>query len=178
MGGIRREARSLDEPSPIPDAGLPGRGHRVAERACRWRRRRGGRQRWSQHEQCRPRLQQAVSAIKAQNFEQAIPLLVRYVARAPDDANGENWLAYAYRKSGLMEPAFEHYAKALKIDPNHLGAHEYVGEAYLMVGNLAKAEEHLKILDKLCFLPCEEYTDLKTAVAAYRANQGLSMAKP
>jgi tetratricopeptide (TPR) repeat protein len=125
-----------------------------------------------------PDFNDAVSAIKAQNFEQAIPLLVRYVARAPDDANGENWLAYAYRKSGLMEPAFEHYAKALKIDPNHLGAHEYVGEAYLMVGNLAKAEEHLKILDKLCFLPCEEYTDLKTAVAAYRANQGLSMAKP
>jgi tetratricopeptide (TPR) repeat protein len=125
-----------------------------------------------------PDYNNAVSAIKAKNFEQAIPLLLRYVARSPDDANGENWLAYAYRKSGQLDPAFEHYAKALKIDPNHLGAHEYVGEAYLMAGNLAKAEEHLKILDKLCLLPCEEYSDLKTAVAAYRANQGLSAAKP
>ena len=125
-----------------------------------------------------PDYNNAVSAIQDKRFEQAIPLLQRYVARTPDDANGENWLAYAYRKSGQLDPAFEHYAKALKIDPKHRGAHEYVGEAYLMVGNLAKAEEHLKILDKLCFLPCEEYSDLKTAVAAYRANQGLSMAKP
>lgn len=125
-----------------------------------------------------PDYNKAVDAIKAKNFEQAIPLLQGYVARTPDDANGENWLAYAYRKSGQLDAAFEHYGKALKIDPNHRGAHEYVGEAYLMVGNLAKAEEHLKILDRLCLFPCEEYTDLKTAVAAYRANQGLTAAKP
>ena len=37
-----------------------------------------------------------------------------------------------------------------------------------MVGNLAKAEEHLKILDGLCWMPCEQYTMLKKAVAAYK----------
>jgi hypothetical protein len=37
-----------------------------------------------------------------------------------------------------------------------------------MTGNLAKAEEHLAVLDKLCFLPCEEYRDLKAAIAAYK----------
>jgi tetratricopeptide (TPR) repeat protein len=116
----------------------------------------------------------AVGAIKAQNYAKAITLLQGYVARTPDDANGENWLAYAYRKSGQLDAAFEHYDKALKIDPRHLGAHEYVGEAYLMAGNLAKAEEHLKILDKLCLLPCEQYTDLKEAVAAYKVNKGIA----
>ena len=30
--------------------------------------------------------------------------------------------------------------------------------------------EHLKILDKLCFLPCTEYTALKKAVAYYKQN--------
>ncbi|HEV8691430.1 MAG TPA: tetratricopeptide repeat protein [Ideonella sp.] len=116
----------------------------------------------------------AVSAIKAQSYAKAISLLQSYVARSPDDANGENWLAYAYRKSGQLDAAFEHYDKALKLDPKHLGAHEYVGEAYLMVGNLAKAEEHLKVLDKLCLLPCEQYTDLKEAVAAYKVNNGIA----
>ena len=125
-----------------------------------------------------PDYNRAVDEIKAKRFDQAIPLLQSYVARSPDDANGENWLAYAYRKSGQLDAAFEHYGKALRIDPNHRGAHEYVGEAYLMVGDLAKAEEHLKILDRLCLFPCEEYTDLKTAVAAYRINQGLTAAKP
>jgi tetratricopeptide (TPR) repeat protein len=116
----------------------------------------------------------AVAAIKAQDYPKAVPLLQGYVARSPDDANGENWLAYAYRKTGRLDEAFEHYAKALKLNPNHRGAHEYVGEAYLMVGNLAKAEEHLKILDRLCLLPCEEYTDLKEAVAAYKVNKGIA----
>ena len=39
-----------------------------------------------------------------------------------------------------------------------------------MTGNVAKAEEHLKVLDKLCFLPCAEYTALKKAVAYYKQN--------
>jgi tetratricopeptide (TPR) repeat protein len=113
--------------------------------------------------------QAAVSAIKAERYGEAIPLLAAYVARAPADANGENWLAYAYRKSGQLEAAFEHYEKALAIDPDHRGAHEYMGEAYLIVGKLAQAEEHLRVLDRLCLFPCEEYSDLKRAVAAYKS---------
>jgi hypothetical protein len=38
-----------------------------------------------------------------------------------------------------------------------------------MVGNVDKAVEHLRILDKLCWLPCEEYSMLKRSVAEYRA---------
>jgi len=55
-----------------------------------------------------------------------------------------------------MSLVFKHYNEALRIDPEHRGAHEYLGEAYLMVGNLAKAKEHLAVLDKLCFFPCDE----------------------
>ena len=51
----------------------------------------------------------------------------------------------------------------------HRGALEYSGELYLMTGNLPMAEERLAALDKACFLPCEEYTDLKKAVARYKA---------
>ena len=39
-----------------------------------------------------------------------------------------------------------------------------------MANNVPKAEEHLKILDKLCFLPCTEYAALKKAVAYYKQN--------
>jgi lipoprotein NlpI len=70
-----------------------------------------------------------------------------------------------------MDLVFKHYSEALRINPKHRGAHEYIGEAYLMVGNLGKAKEHLGQLDKLCFFPCGEYTDLKKAVAAYEAKQ-------
>jgi len=40
-----------------------------------------------------------------------------------------------------------------------------------MVGNVAKAKEHLSVLDKLCFFPCEEYSDLKKAIADYERKQ-------
>ena len=112
-----------------------------------------------------------MSAIEAKQYDKAIQLLQSYLARSKDsDAHAENWIAYSYRKSGQLDQAFLHYDKALKIDPEHRGAHSYLGEAYLMAGNVPKAEEHLKILDKLCFLPCTEYTQLKKAVAYYREN--------
>ena len=119
-----------------------------------------------------PQYQEAVNLIKAEQYALAIKTLEAYVARVRNDASAENWLGYAYRKTGKLEPAFVHYNKALKLDPGHRGAHEYIGEAYLMAGNLAKAEEHLKILNRLCWLHCEEQEDLKAAVAAYKAKAG------
>jgi hypothetical protein len=62
-----------------------------------------------------------------------------------------------------------HYQRALQLDPRHRGAHEYIGEAYLIANNLAKAEEHLASLQRICLIPCEEYEDLKKAVSDYRA---------
>ena len=119
-----------------------------------------------------PEYAQAVQAIQLDQFEKAIPLLESYIARAPKDAYAENYLGFSYRKIGKLDEAFVHYDKALAIDPKHRGAHEYVGEAYLMAGNLMKAEEHLKVLDRLCWLPCGEYTMRKKAIASYKANGG------
>ena len=68
---------------------------------------------------------------------------------------------------GKLDLAFKHYGEALRLDPRHRGAHEYIGEAYLMKGDLAKAKEHLAQLDRLCFFGCTELTDLKQAIAAY-----------
>jgi Flp pilus assembly protein TadD len=119
-----------------------------------------------------PQYVEAVNLIKAEQFALAIKALESYVARVRNDASAENWLGYSYRKTGQLEPAFVHYHKALKLDPNHRGAHEYIGEAYLMAGNLAKAEEHLKILGRLCWVRCEELDDLKAAVSAYKAKNG------
>jgi hypothetical protein len=54
------------------------------------------------------------------------------------------------------------------LNPRHRGAHEYIGEAYLMVHDLPKAEEHLAALQQICLVPCEEHADLAKAIAAYR----------
>ena len=68
----------------------------------------------------------------------------------------------------LSSAAFKHYQRALQLNPRHRGAHEYIGEAYLMVNDLAKAEEHLAALEKICLIPCDEYEDLKKGIAEHR----------
>ena len=97
--------------------------------------------------------------------------LKQALASSPNNADYHNLYAYSVRKGPNpdMELVFTHYNEALRIDPKHRGAHEYIGEAYLQVDNLAKAKEHLARLDKLCLFPCEEYSDLKKAVAAYES---------
>ena len=109
----------------------------------------------------------ALKAIKAKEYARAIPLLEGVTQREPQNADAYNWLAYATRKNGDPRASIPIYQKALAIDPKHKGAHEYIGEAYLMLGDLPKAKEHLKTLDSLCFITCEEYRDLKRAVQAY-----------
>ena len=109
----------------------------------------------------------AVKAIKGDKFAAAIPLLEGVVKRDATNADAYNWLAYATRKSGDPTASIPIYQKALALDPKHRGAHEYIGEAYLILGNLPKAKEHLARLDSLCFFSCEEYRDLKKAVELY-----------
>jgi Flp pilus assembly protein TadD len=116
-----------------------------------------------------PALEQARAAIGKQDWTGAQKILREEVARNSQDADAHNLYAYSIRKGErpAMDLVFRHYNEALRLNPKHRGAHEYVGEAYLMAGNLAKAKEHLAQLDRLCTFGCEEYTKLKKEVAAY-----------
>jgi tetratricopeptide (TPR) repeat protein len=110
-------------------------------------------------------------AVARKDFTKAAEAAREGLAKSPANADYHNLYAYSVRKGPNpdMDLAFKHYNEALRIDPDHRGAHEYIGEAYLMVGNVAKAKEHLARLDRLCFFGCREYTELKKAVAAYEA---------
>jgi Flp pilus assembly protein TadD len=112
------------------------------------------------------------AAIEAKNWSAAIKSLSSAALRDTRNADIQNYLGYAYRNSGQLEPAFKHYARALQLNPRHRGAHEYVGEAYLLVNDVAKAEVHLAELQRICLIPCEEYEDLKKAIAEYRRRAG------
>ena len=109
------------------------------------------------------------AAIEAKEWEAAIRALSSAALRDTRNADVQNYLGYAYRHTGKLELALTHYRRALQLDPRHRGAHEYIGEAYLMANNLPKAEEHLAALQRICLIPCEEYEDLKKAVTEYRA---------
>ncbi len=97
----------------------------------------------------------------------------------PANADWNNLMGYSLRKSATpdLAAAERFYNEALRIEPKHRGALEYSGELYLIQGNLPKAEQRLAALDNLCFMPCEEYTDLKNAIARYKANGNKYSAK-
>lgn len=113
----------------------------------------------------------AVEMIKAGKYQSAIPLLEKAAAKDPKNADVQNYLGYSHRKLKRFDVALKHYQAALRIAPKHRGANEYLGELYLQTGKLAKAEERLKVLDSACFLGCEEYSELKKAIADYKAGK-------
>jgi Flp pilus assembly protein TadD len=116
------------------------------------------------------KLAAARAEIKAGRWAAAIEELKRVNDSGSADWN--NLMGYSHRKAKTPDlPAAERfYNEALRIDPKHRGALEYSGELYLMMGDLPKAEARLLALDKACFLPCDEFTDLRNAVNRYKAN--------
>lgn len=108
-------------------------------------------------------------AINNKQWAAALARLERAERRHPESADLHNMMGYARRHLKLFEAAFISYKRALDLDPRHRGAHEYIGEAYLMMGDLANAEKHLAALRGICLLPCEELEDLQKAVAEFRA---------
>jgi Tfp pilus assembly protein PilF len=118
-----------------------------------------------------PAVKTAKGAIAAGDYASAATALKVALASDPGNADLHNLYAYSLRKGANpdMQLVFKHYNEALRIDPKHRGAQEYIGEAYLMTGNLPKAKEHLAALDKICFFGCAEYDMLKKAIADYEA---------
>lgn len=110
----------------------------------------------------------ALIALKAGKASVALPRLEQALKRFPDHADVHNELGFAHRSLKQFDQAFQHYRRALEINPRHRGAHEYIGEAYLMVGNRAEAERHLAALRSICVLSCEEMRDLEKAIAEHR----------
>jgi tetratricopeptide (TPR) repeat protein len=108
-------------------------------------------------------------AIEHANWQRAVALLAAAARRDARNADIHNYLGFAYRHVGDFAAAFAHYDEALRLNPRHRGAHEYAGEAALMVNNLERAERHLSVLEKICLLPCEEVDELRAAVTEYRA---------
>jgi len=106
--------------------------------------------------------------IDAKQYQQAIDQLEKALAKKPRDADLLNLAAYSHRQLGHFDTALGLYQKALDIEPRHLGANEYMGELYLKMGDLEKAEGRLAVLDSACFFGCEQYDELKEAIAKYR----------
>jgi len=110
-------------------------------------------------------LEKAKTAIARKDWAAAQAVLQPYTVTNPSSADGFNLLGYSLRNQKKYDESLVAYKQALTLDPKHKGAHEYIGIAYIQMGQIDKAKEHLASLDKICTFSCEEYRDLKKAIA-------------
>ena len=106
--------------------------------------------------------------IAANEYKQALSALSNVIADEPENADAWNLKGFSHRKIGAYEAAEQAYLKALELNPKHTRAMEYMGELYLTLNQLDKAEALLARLNKACFFNCKDRDMLKKAIAAYK----------
>ena len=94
-------------------------------------------------------------------YSKAYDKLVKAYKRDKKNADILNYLGFTLRKSGNFEEAEKFYLAGLKIEPNHKGINEYLGELYVKTNRIELAKERLEVL-KDC--KCEEFEELKELI--------------
>ena len=94
-------------------------------------------------------------------YERALKLLIKSNKDKPNQADTLNYLGFTTRKLGNYEEGEKYYLLGLKIDPNHRGINEYLGELYVVTDRIDLAKQRLNVL-KSC--NCEEYEELKDII--------------
>lgn len=94
--------------------------------------------------------------------EEALVLLS--LASDQSDPRILNYRGFSTRKLGRIEEGLTYYRAALKADPDYTLVREYMGEAFLQLGQVDKAEEQLAEIEKICGTDCREYALLKTQI--------------
>lgn len=110
----------------------------------------------------------ARQALEAKKWKDAEAALRQALRENPKLAAAHNLLGFTLRWQGRFDESLAAYEKVFALEPNHLGAHEYIGQTYIKLGRLDDAEAHLKTLQRLCG-SCEESKDLAAALASARA---------
>jgi tetratricopeptide (TPR) repeat protein len=103
---------------------------------------------------------EAVGLINQERFADGFDALTRAHAAVGPHPDVLNYMGFASRKLGRLDDALAYYGEALAIDPNHLGANEYLGELYIQMGDLGRARRQLARLDDLCAYGCAQREEL------------------
>jgi tetratricopeptide (TPR) repeat protein len=105
----------------------------------------------------------AYALIKAHRYQEAIAVLD--LMKDPNTAVALNYRGYATRKLGRIDEGIGYYLRSVALDPHYAQVREYLGEAYLIKGDLTDAEVQLRAIKGICGTVCESYEHLQVAIA-------------
>lgn len=98
-------------------------------------------------------------------YMQALDSVAKVLERHPQNADAYVYRGYAYQQLGDIKQAATNYKRALLIDPSHLGALKYMGDLFLIAGELPKAMEQLQAIRIVCGAQdCAEKAELEAAI--------------
>src|SRR5437867_1693486 len=107
--------------------------------------------------------QYAYVLAKAERYQEALDVLNLLKNRNTPEAL--NYRGYATRKLGRVDEGIGYYRKSVALNPRYAQVREYLGEAYVLKGDLARAKAQLRAIKSICGTGCEEYEDLAKAIA-------------
>ena len=81
-----------------------------------------------------------------------------------NDARVLNMLGFSHRKSGRIDVGLGYYQEALAANPDFVLAREYMGEAFLTLGDIASAKNQLSEIEKRCGKGCAEFAELERQI--------------
>jgi pentatricopeptide repeat protein len=105
----------------------------------------------------------AYALAKAERYDEALQVLDLMQDR--NTAQALNYRGYATRKLGRVDEGIGYYLKSVALDPRYAEVREYLGEAYVIKGDMGRAKAQLRAIKKICGTECEEYKDLAKAIA-------------
>jgi tetratricopeptide (TPR) repeat protein len=106
----------------------------------------------------------AYALAKAGRYAEALAVL--NMMKDPNTAVALNYRGYATRRMGRVDEGISYYLKSVALDPNYSQVREYLGEAYVIKGDIPRAEEQLHAIKKICGgTTCEEYQNLAVFIA-------------
>src|SRR5882757_3491092 len=106
----------------------------------------------------------AAALSKAGRYDEALATLD--LLRNPNTAEALNYRGYATRKLGRVDEGIRYYLRSVSMDPRYAQVREYLGEAYVVKGDISHAKAQLRAIKGICGTGCEQYKHLTEAIAA------------
>jgi tetratricopeptide (TPR) repeat protein len=105
----------------------------------------------------------AAALSKAGRYDEALATLD--LLRNPNTAEALNYRGYATRKLGRLDEGIDYYRRSVALDPRYPLVREYLGEAFVIKGDMGSAKAQLQAIKGICGTDCEQYKHLAAAIA-------------
>ncbi|MGC2412120.1 MAG: tetratricopeptide repeat protein [Stellaceae bacterium] len=104
----------------------------------------------------------AYALAKEERYDEALDVL--NLLKNPNTPEALNYRGYATRKLGRVDEGIGYYRRSIALDPRYARVREYLGEAYVIKGEIGQAKAQLHAIKTICGTGCEQYQHLALAI--------------